>query len=396
MNRGDEKYRNSCLGKDRYSQTVQSWPLRVMGALTGIVAGGLLLIVAFPLLFWNEGQVVKQEKLLDCGERIVVPVAGEQVQADNEGRLVYLTGTPSSNEIVRDPVFKVHSKTISLARDVEMYQWQEKKEVKEVQGSDGKIVKETVCSYFRVWSSSLIDSSKFKEAAGHVNPDTMRYKTKYFTASDVKVGAFHLSARLVSRINTFVPLVPGNNAELPLVFGEKIHKEKNGYYLGNTPKQPETGDVRVSFRHVVPQNVSIVAGQYQETLGTYKMGDGRKIEELRVGTIRAEQFFQDARKSNPVFVWGLRVASLFLMFIGFKMIFHVFVVAGNVVPVLGNVAGAGTTCVSLLLGGVLAFTTTALVWIVYRPRVGGVLLAVAGFLACVVWLKLKKARLATN
>jgi hypothetical protein len=56
-----------------------------------------------------------------------------------------------------------------------------------------------------------------------------------------------------------------------------------------------------------------------------------------------------------------------------------------VVPLLGNIVGAGIGFVAFLLSAVLSLTTIAIAWIVYRPLLGCLLLVVA--LALVVFIK---------
>ena len=48
--------------------TRQSWFSRIGGAFKGILVGGLLFLVAFPLEFWNEGRAVYRSKTLAEGK----------------------------------------------------------------------------------------------------------------------------------------------------------------------------------------------------------------------------------------------------------------------------------------------------------------------------------------
>ncbi|WP_339136467.1 MAG: hypothetical protein WGN25_01115 [Candidatus Electrothrix sp. GW3-4] len=56
------------MSDDSYTEvTNQSWFSRIGGAIKGIIFGFILFIIAFPLLFWNEGRAVKTYKTLKEG-----------------------------------------------------------------------------------------------------------------------------------------------------------------------------------------------------------------------------------------------------------------------------------------------------------------------------------------
>ncbi len=343
--------------------------------LKRIIVGLLLLVIAFPLIFWNEGRAVKRKKALNIGEGMVISVSNQKIDPENEGELVHVTGFATTNEILSDPVFLVQTNAIFLSRDVEMYQWVEIQRT--VQKEDET---ETYFTYSKEWRSSLIDSSDFEREYTHENPDHMPYETKLFTAKNVQVGVFHLSSSLINSIEGFQPFILPDHTESPQVFDRKIHKEKNGYYLGNNPNEPRIGDLRVSFRRIVPQDVSIVAGQRKDTLIPYWVNEDSTLEELRMGTHSAEKIFQKARTENLIVTWASRIVGFFFMLFGFMQFLNIFSDAGNDVPILDDfidVIEVGAFLSSALLGGIFFFITVTLAWLIYRPWLGGTLLAMA-------------------
>ena len=73
--------------------TTESWGSRLGGSIRGVIVGLALFIGGCPVLFWNEGNSVKTAKAIDEGEGACVAVeSNEKVDAENEGKLVHMTG----------------------------------------------------------------------------------------------------------------------------------------------------------------------------------------------------------------------------------------------------------------------------------------------------------------
>jgi hypothetical protein len=80
------------------------------------------------------------------------------------------------------------------------------------------------------------------------------------------------------------------------------------------------------------------------------------------------------------------------MLVGLNMVFRPLAVIADVLPILGSITRAGTGAIAFLLAAVLSTVTIAVAWMVYRPLLGGALLAVAVGAAAAIAGKLKKAR----
>ncbi len=106
--------------------TSESWWQRIKASLTGSLFGLALFLVAFPLLFWNEGRDVDRNQALQEGMDIVVSINAKQVDAANENKLVHISGYVTSDDALADETFGVIAgKVIKLRRTVKMYQWKE-------------------------------------------------------------------------------------------------------------------------------------------------------------------------------------------------------------------------------------------------------------------------------
>lgn len=146
--------------------------------------------------------------------------------------------------------------------------------------------------------------------------------------------------------------------------------------MGESPADPKIGDSRVSFKSVKPLEVSVVSQQEGNSFVPYQATNGRDVELLQAGRHTAEQMFEKAKNDNVVLSWILRVGGFILMMVGFNMVFKVASVLADVLPIAGNIVGAGTGIIAFLLAACLSLMTMAVAWIFYRPILGVSLLFV--------------------
>src|SRR5512140_2041012 len=103
---------------DSFTETTSiGWLSRIGGALKGVLVGLVLAVVAFPLLFWNEGRAVRTARSLDEGRGAVVTVASDSVQPANEAKLVHTTGRAKTSDTVMDPLLGVSANALRLKRN---------------------------------------------------------------------------------------------------------------------------------------------------------------------------------------------------------------------------------------------------------------------------------------
>lgn len=380
--------------------TTQSWGLRLGGSVKGIFVGIVLFILGFPVLFWNEGNAVRTMKALDEGEGACVAVESvEKVDPALEGKLVYANGKAVTDDVLKDDAFGVSAKALALIRTVEMYQWQEESTSEEKKNLGGSTTTTTTYDYKKVWSSRLIDSKEFKEA-GHDNPAAMEFVSRDVRAANVRLGAYRLSESQVAGLGGAqafafpsdytcrVARVQMNGGVIYVSNRETRDNEKNNR---DAVAQPRIGDMRVTFKAILPHEVSLVARQHGDSFVAYTAKNGKKISLLRDGFSDASEMFAAARSSSSMMTWILRVVGFFMMFIGLSMVLRPLSVLADVLPFLGSLVGMGTGLLAFLVAFVCAFATAAVAWIVYRPVVGVVLLVVAALAVFLVVSKRKKA-----
>ena len=371
--------------------TRQSWGSRIGGALKGIIVGAVLVALAFWLLFWNEGRAVKRHKALNEGSGAVVTVDANRVDPANEGQLVHMTGMTEPSKMLSDGDFGVVAEAIHLQRQVEMYQWKESSSSKTKKKVGGGTETTTTYSYSKGWSDQLIDSRSFEEPSGHRNPTSMPYGSRRFTAPQVTVGAFRLSPSLIGRIDDWEDLPVQSSGLLPASLQGRARLDGGSIFLGANPSSPKIGDLRISFRQVRPTTVSFASQQVGDTFAPYKTRTG-SVELLQTSAATAQELFDAAKQANKVLTWILRVAGFILMGVGFLLVFRVFSVLADVLPILGNLAEAGLGFFSFALAAMLSLGTIAVAWFFYRPLLAIGLFLLAGGAAFAAYRAVKKAR----
>jgi hypothetical protein len=88
--------------------------------------------------------------------------------------------------------------------------------------------------------------------------------------------------------------------------------------------------------------------------------------------------------------WILRLIGAVVMFTGFGLLLRPLVVVADVVPLIGDILGAGAGIVSLFMTVILAPLVIAVAWFWYRPVVA--VAVIAGGLVVAYGLKTLAAR----
>lgn len=417
-----------------------SWVKRLGNSFKGVLVGIVLFIAGFPVLFCNESRSVATAKRLDEGAGAVVSVAADKVDGANEGKLVHVSGLATTEDTLVDDQFGVSAKAIRLVREVEVYQWVEHSETRPVK-KDGKEYKETTYTYKLEWCSKPVDSQGFKEK-GHDNfPAVLAFGDRESFATKVTLGAFSLSAEDIRRIGGEAPLsfpadykVPESIAGAQFLNGtvyipvvetapsvaaavvaaiapatntvaaatNAVADATNAVATAaaaavapvakrEVAQSPKVGDVRVTFKAVVPHDISIIERQTGSTLAPWTASDGKDIAMLVSGLRTAEQMFASAKAANNAFTWILRLVGFLMMFIGVKMVLGPIATLVDVIPILNGIVSMGVSLVAFLVAAVFALVTIAVSWIVVRPVLGIALLVVAGAIAAYIFMKKQQA-----
>ncbi|XP_063267937.1 transmembrane protein 43 isoform X2 [Prinia subflava] len=346
---------------------------RLSETSAGMLIGLVTFLLAFYLLFTNEGRALRTAKSLDEGLSLVVPLDSiHGISQQNEGRLVHLAGALSTSKPLFDPSYGLSIQAVKLKRNVEMYQWVEYEDSKEYE-ENGEIKKETKYSYNTEWKSEVVNSRNFDREIGHKNPSAMAVESFTAVSPNVQVGSFVLSRGLVDKIDDF--------KQLSLSHLEDPHADvtRRGdyFYHSDNPRSPEVGDLRVSFFYAglsgddphlgSAARVTVIARQRGDQLIPYHTKSGDVLEILYPGDLSVEEVFQKEHESNTMKTWALRAAGWLSMFVGISLMTRIFYTLVDWFPVVRDLVNVGLKAFALCVASSLSLLTISVGWLFYRP-----------------------------
>ncbi|PLX37566.1 MAG: hypothetical protein C0606_04550 [Hyphomicrobiales bacterium] len=377
--------------------THTSWFTRIRKSFGGIVAGFLLILAAIAALFWNEGRAVTMQRALEEGAGLVQTIDAGRVDPQFDGKLVHFTADLQPQGTPGDPLFKTivaPAGSLRLTRKVEMYQWVENKKTKTQKKLGGGEETVTTYSYEKIWSERAVDSSSFKHPSGHMNPPkSLASETAH--ADSTKAGAITITSPSVFALGKDEPLAlseaDGRTVKLAVGTGRPVHVQGGTVLLGFEPTAPLVGDLRITFSSASVERVSAVGKMVGDELGSFTTSNGTNLFMVREGEATAAQMFKAAEDANTTMTWIIRIGGLLAMLAGFRLVFGVIGVLGDVVPFIGDVMRFATGLVSFALTAVIGPTVIGIAWLYYRPVVGLSIIGV-GLILAVGFLMLGKMR----
>ena len=410
-----------------------SWVQRLGSSFKGVLIGFALFIAGFPILFLNEGRAVDTAKRLKEGAGAVVDVPADKIDAENEGKLVHVSGKADTQEVLSDDVFGVSATALRLLRTVEVYQTVEHSETTREKRGD-KTVEKTTYTYSNEWCTKPVDSPQYHEAAKRTAnpPAAMPYGDVDKIAQNVTLGAFTLSEAHVKRMGEKKPFafpadfkapasVPGAQYQNGIIYvpynaaaaavapaatnvaaaatnvATAVANAAASAIVGghSVAMAPEPGDVRVTFRVVLPHDVTVVERQDGNTLSPWPASDGETLSFVRDGRVPAAKIFADAQSMNSKITWLLRLVGLLVMYFGLKKVLGPIDTLVDAIPILNGIVAMGTSLAAGLVSAACALLTIGVAWVFYRPWLGIPLIAVGVGLIVLVFMKKKKSAAAT-
>ncbi len=357
---------------------------RIGNSFKGIFGGFIAILIGIVLLWWNEGNNVKNLKTTAEMDKSYIDVSSESIDSSNEGKLIATSGKLINEQELTDSMFDVTIKTPIMKRVVEIYQWVEESDTDE----DGN----TTYSYKKEWSSDIINSNNFHQT-GHTNPQQKLYEDDEYTSNEVRVGAFVLTndqVRSLSTNGTFTSFNQEKVTELNLtIYGNYLTNSSN---LSN----PEVGDMRISFVYNNSSDISVLAVQSGNTFTNFVSKAGKTINRVMDGIHNGKDMINTIKHENKVLKWILRAVGILACVIGFATILKPISAITSYVPLLGGLVGSAVGLVSFILGLCLGLIIIALSWVVYRPLLGiGLLIVVAALIVFLI-KRGKKSKVENN
>ena len=351
--------------------TTTGWPQRIVRSFVGAVIGVLLVIGSIILLWWNEGRAVDAIRALDQGAKQVVEANATAVDPTNNGKLLHLSGAMTTRAPARDTAFGVGGDDLlRLKRTVEMFQWTEQKSTHTQRNLGGSETTETTYSYRKEWADHPVDSSHFHEAGGHGNP-SMPVRSATIDSQDVRLGAYKVDRPVLDAVSAFASFDPGQATSLPAGYS----KTGDTLYRGSDPAAPAIGDVRVHYKAVSAQTMSVVASQTGGVLAPFHDANGYKIALADAGVVPATVMFKEKAHEESIVTWILRAVGFVLMLLGFWLMGSPLGVVLGVIPLLETMAEAGAFLIALIVSVPLTLIVIAAAWMAHRPLIGVGLIA---------------------
>ena len=359
---------------------------RIGNSFKGVVGGFIFLVLGVILLWWNEGNNVKNLKTTAELEDSYIDVKSDKVESKNDGKLVATHGKLINDKELTDETFGVTIKTPIMKRTVEVYQWKETSNT----DNDGN----TTYSYNKDWSERLIDSSEFHET-GHDNPTSKLYEDKTYTSDDVKVGAFSLSSEQVEKLSTKANFTEFNQETI-----NGLNLKITNNYITNSEdfENPKIGDVRITFTFNNSTEVSVLAIQSDDSFVDFTSKAGKKVNRIVDGSHNGKDMIESIRSEDKFMKWILRFFGFIICMAGFRTILKPISAISSYVPLLGSLVGTAMGLVSFVLSLSLSLFVIAIAWIRFRPIVGISLIAivVALIIFLIIRSKKKKNQQVTN
>ncbi len=388
---------NSYLGEPGHGHDEKppSWMDKFGSAFAVLMLGIALFLASFSLILWNEYKTVEEVWRLNEGSRLVVSLGLDQPDSDTNGQLIHMTGKINTKDMLSDEMFYISANGVKMARVVEMYQWQEERgKVKDDAATDADKDKKAF-THTKIWSQKPVDSSKFKQQQGHVNPPMELFSSEYI-ANNVNVGGFVLTDPFIVQLNGYqdFPMTADTYAQInPDMVQYKLHGSE--FYKGANPDVPDIGDVRVRYRIVKPgMVVSVIGMQNVDKIETYHT-DYSAIKLLTEGKMDADTMLRREVNARDVgLIWELRFGGWFVLLVSISMALYSFNILSPVLPLVGGLVGYNNFEMSFFLSLAFTLMTVATAWISYRPAFAiGLMVLGASLIIVSTFLKKKQRKL---
>lgn len=211
---------------------------------------GIAVLFFFGVMVWY-GVTRLGWQLKDRHEQPAAVAEQPPVDPASEGKRVSVSGKLTTPSAVRDPELGLSVDAIVLLRNVEMYQWRE-----QCAGSD--------CKYDAAWSSTPIDSSKFKSVAGHENP-RFPFTSARFATGPVRIAGYIVDPDVIAE-QVQPEKYPVHTSNLPANLAVTFHESDGELVTADDANHPKVGALRVSYRMVPTRTASLSGVQHGQRL----------------------------------------------------------------------------------------------------------------------------------
>lgn len=237
-----------------------------------IMWGAVMVLCGGAVVWGGNTGTPDMESVLNRLSAMVEDVDPLMPVPENDGKAVRAVASLQSTEMLEDEFLKAMPWLI-LDRQVEMFQWSEKEAVKDAPVERGMIDPPPENEYQLGWFPNQIDFFAFRVPEGHENPalpfssNQMAVKSAVFGGYDGNELLKYMGTAGNEKFLKDLTLVP----EILKVSDAEIIE--NTLYIRHTPGMigDNLGDVRIRYRILEPQQLTVIARQTE----TKKLSTGR-------------------------------------------------------------------------------------------------------------------------
>ena len=347
------------MNENSYTEiTTNSFGRNIKNSFVGLVLGLILFLVSIFVLWFNEGNLAKQNQIAIYINKNAIPVESISVDKINDNKLISTSGNAITDESLTDGIITIPNALV-LSRKVEMYQWKENQQTKTDTNLGGSSTKKTMYSYEKVWSEYPINSSNFHKTL-YVNP-SFTIKSERFNAQKGDFGDFVLSNYQTSSFNNLYEY-------LNLPQNPKYVISGNYYYKTKNIESPNIGDIRISYKYMPSDSPISVIGMQRtdKTITPIAIKQGNVYIQYD-GLLTKAEMIEKFKKNNIVITNIFRFVGFLLMFIGLNLILRPIAVLLSFIPIFEKIISFLSGGLVFLISAVLSLIIIAISWAFYRP-----------------------------
>ncbi len=241
-----------------------------------------------------------------------------QTQKLDPNQVYYITGVVKNQQKLGDDFLLPSSDYISIHRVVEMYSWHE--EIENLENGD-EIIK-----YTAKWTDSPPNSATFQNY-NYTNPPK-KILNEIITAEQVSINGFTfdiskaglppyqnlpLDSSKVDLKNKSVSQTTSNNSET--IKTTPVVRDNYIYLNQDSIENPQIGDLKISYKVVLPQVVTVVGSVVNNTVVPFVGADKQPLFKLYTGTI--DDFKNSQTPENHKPLWLARITVLLVFWLIF-------------------------------------------------------------------------------
>lgn len=342
-----------------YTQvTTKGYGTRIGNSVGAAIAGFLMFLVSFGLLYWNEGRTDLSSVAKNAVE---VPSSSVSLDAALQDKLVSVSGEVTSDDTLGDDLYLKPGNYLLVERTAEMYAWVEKVTESSNTNVGGSETTTTTYDYVTEWTDDPKQENEFEYPEDHENPN-MTIANDDVSVETLNVGVYSVDGSVDLPVADELSL---KKEMLSLSGGAEL--AGNYVFLGSgSLGSPELGDIRVSYRVVEAGFDGTVMGALDgEEIVGFVDEEGNEL--FRVFTGSRDAAISTLHEEFVVTTWILRFVGFLLMWFGLAGILGPIATLLDILPFLGSTTRFIASLVTFPVALVLSVVTILVSAILHNP-----------------------------